>query len=221
MTEHTARLTDDLISYLSAINPQEHPVLTRLRTETARHRQGEMTIAHTQVQLLVWLAQLIKARFYLEIGVFTGHSSTAMGLALPENGHITTCDINVTYTDIARHYWQEAGVAGKIDLKLQPALITLDQLIAQGFANHYDLALIDADKLPTRHYFERCLTLIRSGGIIAIDNVLLQGRVAAARQQESESIQAMREFNASLRQDERIHILTLPLGDGLTLIQKK
>lgn len=208
--------------YLASVNPPEDPLLAQLRAETASHRKSNMTIAPEQAQLLVWLAQLINARFYLEIGVYTGYSSTAMALALPSDGHITACDINITFTNIAKIYWQKAGISHKIKLYLQPALITLDNLIAKQKSNHYDLALIDADKMPTPDYFERCLQLVRRGGIIAIDNVLLHGRVFQSDQQnESESISIMRQFNANLIQDQRINVLTLPLGDGLTLIQKK
>ncbi len=211
-----------LNTYLAEVNPQEHPLLVQLRAETAQHRKGNMSIAPEQAQLMTWLATLIQARHYLEIGVFTGYSSTAMALALPENGHITACDINVTYTDIARRYWQEANVNHKIQLYLQPALITLDKLIAAGQSNQYDIALIDADKPPTPHYYERCLQLVRSGGIIAIDNVLLHGRVTQpATTHEPESVQIMRSFNASLKHDSRVQPLTIPLGDGLTLMQKK
>lgn len=209
-------------TYLAGVNPEEQPVLARLRAETTQHRKGNMSIAPEQAQLMAWLATLIQARYYLEIGVFTGYSSTAMALTLPENGRITACDINVTYTDIARRYWHEANVSHKIQLHLQPALITLDKLIAVGQSNLYDIALIDADKLPTPHYYERCLQLVRSGGIIAIDNVMLHGRVAQpANTHEPESVQIMRTFNASLKQDSRVQPLTIPLGDGLTLMQKK
>ncbi|MDF7676230.1 class I SAM-dependent methyltransferase [Neisseriaceae bacterium ESL0693] len=223
MSTQASVFSAELSTYLDSINPPEHPLLAQLGHETAQHRKGHMTIATQQVQLLVWLARLIQARFYLEIGVFTGHSSTAMAMALPDNGHITACDINVTYTDIAQHYWRLAGVDHKISLHLQPALITLKQLLAEGHAGHYDLALIDADKPPTAHYFEYCLKLVRPGGIIAIDNVLLQGRITQepTSTRETDSLYMMRQFNASLKQDERIQVLTLPLGDGLTLIQKK
>lgn len=208
--------------YLTSINSPEPEILTQLRAETNLHRKGNMSIAPEQAQLLTWLAQLIQARFYLEIGVYTGYSSTAMAMTLPEDGHITACDINVTYTDIAKKYWQKASIIHKIELFLQPALITLDALIAKQQSNHYDLALIDADKTPTPFYYERCLQLIRPGGIIAIDNVLLHGRVMhKTREDESESIKIMRQFNAGLIQDQRINMLTLPVGDGLTLIQKK
>ncbi|WP_239427861.1 O-methyltransferase [Snodgrassella communis] len=222
MSQHTCLSTPALAQYLAGINPVEEPLLAQLRAETAQHRKGAMSMAQEQIKLLVWLAKLIQARHYLEIGVFTGYSSTAMALALPNDGHITACDINVTYTDIARRYWQLAKVSHKIQLHLQPALITLDKLIATNQTNHYDIALIDADKTPTPYYFERCLQLVRPGGIIAIDNVLLHGRVAqTATGNESESVHIMRQFNAGLIHDQRIRPLTIPLGDGLTLIQKK
>lgn len=222
MTIQPNQFTSLQQQYLVKINPAEPPILTELRNETANHRKHNMSIAPEQAQLMIWLSQLIQARYYLEIGVYTGYSSTAMAMALPHDGHITACDINVTYTDIARKYWQKAGVSAKIDLYLQPALITLDHLIAQQKTGHYDLVLIDADKTPTPHYYERCLQLVRSGGIIAIDNVFLHGRVMQAEQaRDSESIKILRQFNASLVHDSRIRMLTLPLGDGLTLIQKK
>lgn len=222
MTIQPNQFTSLQQQYLVKINPTEPPILTELRNETASHRKHNMSIAPEQAQLMIWLSQLIQARYYLEIGVYTGYSSTAMAMALPQDGHITACDINVTYTDIARKYWQKAGVSAKIDLYLQPALITLDHLIAQQKTGHYDLVLIDADKTPTPHYYERCLQLVRSGGIIAIDNVFLHGRVMQAEQaRDSESIKILRQFNASLVHDSRIRMLTLPLGDGLTLIQKK
>lgn len=222
MTIQPNQFTSLQQQYLVKINPSEPPILTELRNETANHRKHNMSIAPEQAQLMIWLSQLIQARYYLEIGVYTGYSSTAMAMALPQDGHITACDINVTYTDIARKYWQKAGVSDKIDLYLQPALITLDHLIAQQKTGHYDLVLIDADKTPTPHYYERCLQLVRSGGIIAIDNVFLHGRVMQAEQaRDSESIKILRQFNASLVHDSRIRMLTLPLGDGLTLIQKK
>lgn len=222
MTIQPNQFTSLQQQYLVKINPSEPPILTELRNETANHRKHNMSIAPEQAQLMIWLSQLIQARYYLEIGVYTGYSSTAMAMALPQDGHITACDINVTYTDIARKYWQKAGVSAKIDLYLQPALITLDHLIAQQKTSHYDLVLIDADKTPTPHYYERCLQLVRSGGIIAIDNVFLHGRVMQAEQaRDSESIKILRQFNASLVHDSRIRMLTLPLGDGLTLIQKK
>lgn len=222
MTTHTCNISPDLQQYLNAIGDAEHPVLTALRTRTENHRLGKMAIARDQAALLTWLARLLGVRKYLEVGVFTGYSSTAMGLALPDDGRITACDINVTFTDIARESWQAAGVAHKITLHLQPALLTLDDLIAEGESGSYDLALIDADKPPTPHYFERCLQLVRSGGVIAIDNILLGGRVMHETPANAPpALTVLKAFNASLPADSRILPITLPIGDGLTLLMKK
>lgn len=222
MTTHTQNIAPDLQQYLNAIGEIEHPVLTALRTRTQSHRLGKMAIAREQAAMLTWLARLLGVKKYLEVGVFTGYSSTAMALTLPENSHITACDINVTFTDIAQETWHAAGVAHKITLHLQPALLTLDELIAQGESGSYDLALIDADKPPTPHYFERCLQLVRSGGVIAIDNILLGGRVMQkAIDNPPPSLAILQNFNANLPHDNRIVPITLPIGDGLTLLLKK
>lgn len=221
MSEDSWGIQPALQHYLQTINAAEAPLLRQIRQETAQHRQGLMHIATEQAQTLTWLARLMRVERYLEIGVFTGYSSTAMAMALPEHARITACDISVTYTDCARRYWQQAGVAHKIQLYVQPALITLDQLLANGAANSYDLAFIDADKPPTAHYYERCLQLVRPGGVVAIDNVLLGGRVLLpAHTDHPPSVALLQQFNASLAQDPRILPLTLPIGDGLTLLQK-
>lgn len=222
MTAATRHLPPELSGYLKTINPPEAAILQRLRQATEQHRMGKMHLAAEQAQLLAFLVQLIGAKRCLEIGVFTGYSSTALALALPADGRLTACDINITYTDIARRFWKEAGVSDKIELHLQPALITLDQLIAQGRSGSYDFALIDADKAPTTHYYERCLTLLRPGGLIAIDNLLLGGRVYRPdAAQTPESVERIRAFNQSLQTDTRVAALTLPLGDGLTLLRKR
>lgn len=222
MTTHAHNVAEPLQNYLNAIGETEHPVLAALRSRTESHRLGKMAIAREQAALLTWLARLIGAKKYLEVGVFTGYSSTAMALALPEDGRITACDINITFTDIARESWQAAGVSHKIALHLQPALLTLDDLIAAGESSSYDLALIDADKPPTPQYFERCLQLVRSGGVIAIDNVLLGGRVIEDLPDNAPpSLAILKMFNQNLPHDTRIVPITLPVGDGLTLLLKK
>lgn len=224
MSANTPHLDTVLAGYLKRINPPEPPVLQRLREETRRAlpKRGGMHLADLQIRLLVFLARLTDARRCLEIGVFTGYSSTALALALPDDGELTACDINITYTDTARRYWQEAGVADKITLHLQPALITLKQLAEQGRNGYYDLAFIDADKEPTEHYFEACLQLVRPGGLILIDNLLSDGRAAQTpTPDDSPSLAAVRRFGLGLPEDRRVHTLTLPLGDGLTLLQKK
>ena len=222
MTVDTQNTPPGLQAYLNRIGEPEHPVLHALRGRTQNHRLGKMALAREQAALLTWLARLIRAERYLEVGVFTGYSSTAMALALPEHARITACDISVTFTDIARETWRQAGVEHKIELHLQPALLTLDGLIAQGLENTYDMALIDADKPPTPQYYERCLQLVRSGGIIAIDNVLLGGRVMEeAGRDRPPSITVLQDFNRRLPLDGRIVPITLPVGDGLTLLLKK
>lgn len=222
MTVDTQNTPPGLQAYLNRIGEPEHPVLQALRGRTQNYRLGKMALAREQAALLTWLARLIRAERYLEVGVFTGYSSTAMALALPEHARITACDISVTFTDIARETWRQAGVEHKIELHLQPALLTLDDLIAQGLENTYDMALIDADKPPTPQYYERCLQLVRSGGIIAIDNVLLGGRVMEEGGLDRPlSIAVLQDFNRRLPLDGRIVPITLPVGDGLTLLLKK
>ena len=222
MTVDTQNTPPGLQAYLNRIGEPEHPVLQALRGRTQNHRLGKMALAREQAALLTWLARLIRAERYLEVGVFTGYSSTAMALALPKRARITACDISVTFTDIARETWRQAGVEHKIELHLQSALLTLDGLIAQGLENTYDMALIDADKPPTPQYYERCLQLVRSGGIIAIDNVLLGGRVMEeAGRDRPPSIAVLQDFNRRLPLDGRIVPITLPVGDGLTLLLKK
>ena len=211
MTVHAPQFTPDLLAYLRQISEPEHPILAQIRAHTEAHRLGKMAIAPEQAALLAWLARLMRVENYLEIGTFTGYSSTAIALALPENARLTCCDINVTHTAIARQHWQRAGIAHKITLHLQPAIITLDELIFS-----------DADKPPTPHYYERSLKLVRSGGIIAIDNLLLGGRIIQPTSERSPASQAiLQTFNAGLPRDNRIIPLTLPLGDGLTLLLKK
>ena len=222
MTVDMQNTPPGLQAYLNRIGEPEHPVLQALRGRTQNHRLGKMALAREQAALLTWLARLIRAERYLEVGVFTGYSSTAMALALPKRARITACDISVTFTDIARETWRQAGVEHKIELHLQPALLTLDDLIAQGLENTYDMALIDADKPPTPQYYERCLQLVRSGGIIAIDNVLLGGRVMEeGGLDRPPSIAVLQDFNRRLPLDGRIVPITLPVGDGLTLLLKK
>ncbi len=222
MTIRTGNIAADLQDYILGIGVPEHPALQNLRARTQDHRLAKMAIAPEQAQILTWLAQLIGAKYYLEVGVFTGYSSTAMALTLPDDAKIVACDINVTFTDIAKTAWQDAQVAHKIDLKLQPALITLQELLTAGFQNYFDMALIDADKEPTPEYFEACLPLVRSGGIIAIDNILLNGRVFQDNlSNPPPSIAILQAFNAKLPQDSRITPITLPIGDGITLLLKR
>ena len=166
------------------------------------------------------LIHMLGARRTLEVGVFTGYSSLVVALALPEDGRIIACDVSEEYTSVARRYWREAGVERKIDLRLRPALETLNDLIALGQAGSFDFAFIDADKENYENYYERCLTLIRSGGLIAVDNVLWSGRVMDAADQDADT-RAIRAFNQKLQADERVWLSLLPIRDGVTLACKK
>lgn len=217
MTSRTVALDATLHHYLMDIGVTEYPVMRALREFTATHRLAKMQIAPEQGQFMGWLAQLIGARRYLEIGVFTGYSALAVALAMPADSEVVACDVSDTFTSIAREYWQQAGVAERIRLVLQPALQTLQQLLAEGRAGQFDLAFIDADKPSYRDYFEACLQLVRPGGVIAIDNIFLSGRVVAPRPEDPPGVHLMHAFNAELRDDARIRHCVLPIGDGLTL----
>lgn len=222
MTVASNTVCAEALAYLQDIAPPTHSVLQHIAQHNQHRRLGKMSMAVEQMRCLTWLAQLIGARHYLEVGVFSGYSSTAMALTLPENGSITACDISVTHTKQAQTFWQEAGVAEKITLHLQPALITFRQLLDEGYADFYDMALIDADKLPTEHYVEGCLKLVRVGGVIAIDNIFSGGRVwQTPTAEDTPSLLTMRDFNRRIAQDERVHCLHLPMGDGFTLLIKK
>jgi len=219
MSNKTFTLSNELYAYLFENSVREPDILRRLREETAKDSMARMQIAPEQGQFMQLLVRLMGARRYLEIGVFTGYSSLAVALALPADGRIVACDISDTWTKVARRYWAEAGVAEKIDLRLAPALQTLDGLIAAGAAGSFDFAFIDADKTSYRAYYERALTLIRVGGLIAVDNTLWEGRVADPKARDADT-QAIRDFNRHLRDDRRVHLCLVPIGDGLSLALK-
>jgi len=213
-------LSDALHDYLLSVSLREPEVLRQLRDETKNHPSGMMQITPDQGQFLRLLVQLIAAKKTLEIGVFTGYSALSVALALPADGKLVACDVSEEYTAIARQYWEKAGVADKIDLKLAPALTTLDQLLADGGADSFDFVFIDADKENYWRYYERSLQLVRPGGLIAVDNVLWSGSVLnpAARDASTEAIRA---FNQKIHHDERVTLSMLPLSDGLTLAVKR
>lgn len=219
MTTRTLTLDDALYRYLLDTSLREHPVLAELRAATHGHPLARMQIAPEQGQFMALLARLGGARRTIEIGVFTGYSALVVALALPPEGRIVACDISTEYTDVARRYWEKAGVAHKIDLRIAPALDTLDALIAQGEAGRFDFAFIDADKSSYDAYYERCLSLLRTGGLIVADNTLWGGKVA--QPSTDEDTMAIQEFNRKLQRDERIDLSLLPLGDGLTLARKR
>lgn len=212
-------LSETLYNYLLDVSLQEPEVLKQLRKETATLPMRIMQIAPEQGQFMALLVKLIGAKKTLEVGVFTGYSTLVVALALPEDGKIIACDIDEQYTKIAQKYWQQAGVDRKIELRIAPALETLEQLIAEGQENTFDFAFIDADKRNYPNYYERALKLIRTGGLIAIDNVLWSGRVADSKDTDKRTI-SIREFNQKLHQDPRVNISLLPIADGLTLAMK-
>ena len=220
MSTRTLGLEAPLYDYLLSVSLREAPVLARLRAETASHPKVNMQIAPEQGQFMALLARLIGARHCIEIGVFTGYSSLAIALALPDGGRIVACDVSDEYTAVARCYWAEAGVQDKVDLRLAPAAETLRGLIAAGEAGRYDFAFIDADKGGYAEYYERLLALLRPGGLIAVDNTLWGGSVADAADQDPDT-RAIRAFNEKLHADERVDLSLVPIGDGLTLARKR
>ena len=219
MSNKTFTLSDTLYRYLLENSVREPEILRKLREETAAEPMARMQIGPEQGQFMQLLARMTGARRCLEVGVFTGYSSLAVALALPADGRILACDISEKWTAIARRYWAAAGVAEKIELRLAPALETLDQLVRSGAAGSFDFAFIDADKVNYQAYFERALTLIRPGGLIVVDNTLWQGAVAdpSVRDEDTEAIRA---FNLRLKEDPRVIQSLIPIGDGVSLALK-
>ena len=220
MSSRTIVLNDALYEYLLSVSLREPDVLCQLREETAKMPQHNMQISPEQGQFMALLVELTGARKCLEIGTFTGYSTLSLALALPEDGQIVACDISEEFTSRAKPYWQEAGVARKIDLRLGPALETLDALIADGESGAFDFAFIDADKVNYQGYFQRALDLIRRGGLILVDNVLWSGAVVDPAR-DDEDTEAIRAFNQACAGDPRISLSLVPIGDGLTLARKR
>jgi caffeoyl-CoA O-methyltransferase len=209
-----------LYAYLLGASLREPPLLKRLREETARHPEARMQISPEQGQFMQLLVKLMDARRCIEVGVFTGYSSLAVALALPQDGRLLACDLSEEFTAVARRYWKEAGVERKIELRLAPALDTLELRLKAGEAGRYDFAFIDADKANYLAYYERVLQLLRPGGLLLVDNVLWSGRVLDPADM-TEDTAAIRAFNQALHRDERIDLSMLPVGDGLTLARKR
>jgi predicted O-methyltransferase YrrM len=220
MSNHSMGLGDAVRAYLLAHSLRETDVQRRLREETSLLPECEMQIAPEQGQLMRFLAELIGARRALEVGTFTGYSALSVALALPPEGRLVACDVSEVWTQIARRHWREAGVAERIELRLGPALQTLDACLAGGEIGQYDMAFIDADKPNYSRYYERVLRLTRPGGLILIDNTLWGGRVAEPMV-DDEDTAAIRILNDRLHVDERITLSMLPVADGLTLIRKR
>jgi predicted O-methyltransferase YrrM len=220
MANRTLALDDRLYDYLLRHSLRDAPFLKRLRDETNAMPQRNMQIAPEQGQFMALLVELVGARRALEIGTFTGYSSTCIARAMGPAGRLVCCDISEAYTAVARRYWAEAGVADRIELKLGPALATLDGLLAGGGAGQYDFAFIDADKTNYDAYYERTLALMHPGGLIAIDNVLWDGAVADPQDQAPDTA-AIRRLNDKVHADERVSASLVPIGDGLLLARKR
>jgi len=220
MANKTIGISDELAAYVIKVGTRETDVLARLRAETAAIPQHGMQIAPEEGAFLATLVELIGARRCIEIGTFTGYSSTAVALALPEGGQLVCCDVSEEWTSLAKKYWDEAGVAGKIDLRVAPATYTLDQLLTDGEESAYDFAFVDADKAGYDGYYERLLRLVRPGGLIVFDNTLWGGRVLD-EDPDDEDTRAIQALNTKLAGDERITLCLLPVADGVTLARRR
>ena len=211
---------EKLYDYTLATWLRDSDVKKRLREETRKLTAGGMQIGPDQGQLMALLVKAIRARRIVEVGTFTGYSALSMAEALPEDGRLVACDVSKEWTTIARRYWQEAGVAEKIDLRLGEAIDTLYQLIGDGQGGTFDMAFIDADKQNYERYYEACLLLVRKGGLILIDNVLWGGSVIDPAKTDDDTT-AIRNLNLKLRDDDRIDLGLIPTGDGLTAALKR
>jgi O-methyltransferase len=220
MSTRTLNLDDRLYAYLLSVGVREPEVLARLRAETAALPMARMQISPEQGQFMALLVRLMGARRCLEVGTFTGYSSLACALALPPDGELIAMDVSAEWTAIARRYWQEAGVADRIRLRLGPAADTLAELAAGPGAGSFDFMFVDADKTGYARYYELGLKLLRPGGLMAFDNVLWGGRVADPANQDDDTV-ALRELNGQLHRDGRVDMVLAPIGDGLTLVRKR
>jgi len=220
MSIRPTAVSDELYQYILKVSLREDPILKELREQTASMSVGKMQISPDQGQFMALLVKLMRAKRTIEIGVFTGYSSTVVAMALPKDGKVVACDINAEWTKLAQATWEKAGIAHKIDFCLGPALETLQILLDQGEESSFDFAFIDADKQNTSEYYECCLQLIRKGGVIAIDNTLREGNVINPDDQR-QSVTAVRDFNEQLHSDDRVDISLVPIADGLTLAMKR
>ena len=220
MSNRTLTLDDRLYDYLLSVSLREAPILARLREETGQLSQSNMQIGPEQGQFMALLAKLIGARRCLEVGTFTGYSALAVALELPSDGRVLTLDVSEEWTRIARRYWEEAGVADRIELRLGPAGDTLRRLLDAGEQGAYDFVFVDADKTGYRNYCDMALELLRPGGLLLVDNVLWDGQVADPAA-DDEDTQAIREVNSWLFTESRVDLSLVPIGDGLTLARKR
>ncbi len=220
MTRGSLRIDDALDAYLATLLPEEPAVLVRLREETSLLEAARMQIGWDQARCMTFLLRCLGARNTIEVGVFTGYSTLITALALPDAGHVVACDINREWTDIAQKYWREAGVHDKIDLRIAPAADTLDEILADGKSESFDFAFIDADKTGYDGYYERCLALLRPGGVIVVDNALWGGTVADPADRSEDTI-AIRALNEKISRDPRVEAFLAPVGDGVHLAWKR
>jgi predicted O-methyltransferase YrrM len=220
MSRRTLPLDDTLYAYLCDVSLREPPVMQRLREVTAALPESGMQIAPEQGQFMALLARLMDVRCYVEVGVFTGYSSLAVALALPDDARVIACDLSPQWTRIAQRWWKEAGVAHKVELRLAPAADSLRALEAEGMAGRVDMVFIDADKTGYAAYYEQSLKLLRRGGLLLVDNTLWGGAVSDPAKNDDDTV-AIRRFNAELLADERIDLSLLPIADGLTLARKR
>ncbi|MDG9668111.1 O-methyltransferase [Hahella sp. CR1] len=220
MSKQTLNMNDSLYQYLQVTGVRESKVLHALRDETNRHEMARMQIAPEQGQFLTLLTKLTGARKAIEVGTFTGYSSICIAEGLPKDGKLICCDVSEEWTSIARRYWCLAGLTDRIDLRLAPAMETLNKLLGEGHARTFDFAFIDADKTNYDNYYEACLRLLRPGGLIAVDNVLWDGKVADPRERDDDTC-AIRALNEKLMRDKRIDYSMVPIADGVSLARKK
>ena len=220
MSAKTIFLNQPVYDYLRDVSLRESELMTELREETAGLEMAMMQIAPEQGQFITLLVQLLGVRRAVEVGTFTGYSALAIAMGLPEDGRLIACDISDEWTAIGKRYWQRAGLTDKIDLRLAPAIETLDDLLSRGQVGEFDFAFIDADKQNYLNYYERCLQLLRPGGLIVVDNVLWDGSVADPENKKPDTC-AIRDFNLFIKSDQRVDISMIAVGDGLSLIRKK
>lgn len=220
MSKKMIQCSQELYDYVLSVSLREPDILRRLREETEPFPHSAMQISPDQGQFMALLIRLIGATRTLELGVYTGYSSLVVALALPPRGKMIVCDVNDEWTSIARRYWAEAGVSHKVDLRLAPAIETLDSLLAEGLAGSFDFVFIDADKENYEAYYERSLELVRPGGLIAVDNVLWSGRVLDPQWIDPDT-RSIRAFNLKLLSDDRVDVSMIPIADGLTLALKR
>lgn len=212
-------VTQELYDYLLKISLREHPVLASLRDYTANHKLAVMQISPDQAQFMQFLIKIINAKYILELGTFTGYSALAMSLAMQDDGHLITCDNNKEWTKDAPTFWQQAGQENKIELRLAPALDTLEQLLNNGYRGKFDFIFIDADKTNYVSYYEKSLELLSSKGIIAIDNIFWDGKIIDTTVNGAQKREISR-LNSIIQQDKRVDISLLTIADGLFLVKK-